>query len=281
MTSILTNNGAMVALQTLQSINNNLTDAQNHISTGKTIGSAKDNSAVWAISKVMESDVAGFNAVADSLALGEGTVDVALAGTEQISDILNDIKEKIVQATGENVDHTKIGNEITELGSQITQIISASQFNGANLLSGTTVDGTNTQLTVLSSLDRNPGGSGVTAANITVAALDFTTNLDIATDIDVSSATATNTSLTNIETMIQFVVDSGATLGAAASRIDDQQEFVSKLSNAMKAGIGALVDTDMEEASARLKALQTQQQLGVQALSIANSAPSTLQQLFR
>lgn len=280
MTSILTNNGAMVALQTLQSINNNLTDAQNQISTGKTIGSAKDNSAVWAISKVMESDVAGFNAVSDSLALGEGTVDVALAGVEQISDILNDIKEKVVTATGENVDHTKIGNEITQLTSQVTQIIAASQFNGTNLLNDSTVDGTNANLTVLSSLDRNAGGSGITAANITVAAQDFTTNLDLS-DVDVSDAATAEASLANIEVHIQTVVNSAATLGAAASRIEDQQMFVTKLSNAMKAGVGALVDTDMEEASARLKALQTQQQLGVQALSIANSAPQALQQLFR
>jgi flagellin len=280
MTSILTNNGAMVALQTLQSINNNLTDAQNQISTGKTIGSAKDNSAVWAISKVMESDVAGFNAVSDSLALGEGTVDVALAGVEQISEILNDIKEKVVTATGENVDHTKIGNEITQLTSQVTQIIAAAQFNGTNLLNDSTVDGTNANLTVLSSLDRNAGGSGVTAANITVAAQDFTTNLDLS-DVDVSDAATAEASLANIETHIQTVVNSAATLGAAASRIEDQQMFVTKLSNAMKAGVGALVDTDMEEASARLKALQTQQQLGVQALSIANSAPQALQQLFR
>lgn len=280
MTSILTNTGAMVALQTLQSINSNLTDAQNQISTGKTIASAKDNSAVWAISKVMESDVAGFNAVSDSLALGQGTVDVALAGVEQITDILNNIKEKVVTATGENVDHSKIADEITQLTSQVTQIISASQFNGTNLLAGTTVDGTNTQLTVLSSLDRAAGGGGVTPSNITIAAQDFATNLDLS-NIDVSDATLAESSLALIEAHIQTAVNSAASLGAAASRIEDQQMFVTKLSNAMKAGVGALVDTDMEEASARLKALQTQQQLGVQALSIANSAPQALQQLFR
>ncbi|MEO3477805.1 flagellin [Phaeobacter sp. CAU 1743] len=281
MTSILTNNGAMVALQTLQSINMNLTDAQNQISTGKTVGSAKDNSAVWAISKVMEADVSSLNAVSDSLALGEGTVDVALAGAEEIADILNDIREKVVTATGENVDHSKIADEITQLTSQVTQIINASQFNGTNLLKDATVDGTNSELTVLSSVDRNAGGSGVTASNITVAAQDFASNLDLSADIDVSDASAAQTSLAAIEAHIQTVVDSAAELGAAASRIEDQQQFVTKLSNSMKAGIGALVDTDMEEASARLKALQTQQQLGVQALSIANSAPQALQQLFR
>lgn len=278
MTSILTNNGAMVALQTLKTINMDLTDTQNAISTGKDIATASDNSAVWAISKVMESDVAGFNAVEDSLSLGESTTQVAIAGAEQITNILNDIKEKVVQATGENVDHAKIGSEISELTSQITQIISASQFNGANLLA-TDVDGNSgTQLTVLSSLDRS--GTTVTAANITVAGVDFESNLDLTT-IDVSDAATAEASLDDIETLIQTAVDGAATLGAGASRIEDQNLFVGKLKDAVTSGIGALVDTDMEEASARLKALQTQQQLGVQALSIANSAPSTLQQLFR
>ena len=104
MSSILTNNGAMVALQTLKSVNMSLDKTQNEISTGKSISGAKDNSAIWAISKVMESDVIGFQAVSDSLALGESTVAVALAGAEQITDILNQIKEKVVAATGENVD---------------------------------------------------------------------------------------------------------------------------------------------------------------------------------
>jgi len=129
MSSILTNNSAMTALQTLKSVNKDLSATQNAISTGKDVSSAKDNSSIWAISKVMESDVAGFKAVSDSLALGESTVAVASAGAEQITEILNQIKEKVVAATGENVDHTKLGNDVTELTNQVTSIINASQFN--------------------------------------------------------------------------------------------------------------------------------------------------------
>lgn len=274
MSSILTNNSAMVALQTLKSINKDLSQTQNAISTGKDIASAKDNSAIWAISKVMESDVAGFTAVADSLALGESTVAVASAGAEQITNILNDIKEKVVAATGENVDYTKLTADVTELTNQVTSIIGASQFNGFNLLND---DGN--ALTVLSSIDRDDTGA-VTAANITVASVDFTSNLDLS-DIDVSSAAAAETSITAIEAHIQTAVDGAAALGASASRISDQSEFVSKLTDAMKSGIGSLVDADMEAASAKLQALQTQQQLGVQALSIANQAPQTILSLFR
>mgnify|MGYP000135583003 CR=1 FL=1 len=274
MSSILTNNSAMVALQTLKSINKDLSQTQNAISTGKDISTAKDNSAIWAISKVMESDVAGFDAVADSLALGESTVAVASAGAEQITNLLNDMKEKVVAATGENVDYTKLAADVTELTNQITSIINASQFNGMNLLNDDGVD-----LTVLSSIDRDNAGV-VTASNITVTAIDFTSSLDL-TDVDVSDSTTAQASIAALEVHIQTAVDGAAALGASASRISDQREFVGKLTDAMKSGIGSLVDADMEAASAKLQALQTQQQLGVQALSIANQAPQTILSLFR
>ncbi|MAC81110.1 MAG: flagellin [Rhodobacteraceae bacterium] len=275
MSSILTNASALVALQTLKSIGSNLAKTQNMISTGLEIGSAKDNSAIWGISKVMESDVSGFKAVSDSLSLGESTVAVALAGAEQITEILNEMKEKVVAATGENVDHTKITADVDELKAQITSIIAASQFNGTNLLDSAG----NAGITVLSSLNRDAAGS-VTAANIPVASVDFEANLDLTT-IDVSSSTAADGSITAMETLIQTAVDGAAALGASAGRIEDQNEFVTKVMDAMKVGISALVDTDMEEASAKLQALQTQQQLGVQALSIANQAPQTILTLFR
>lgn len=274
MTSILTNNGAMVALQTLSSINSDLTDTQNQISTGKEVDTAKDNSAIWAISKVMESDVAGFEAVSDSLSLGESTVAVATAGAEQITDLLKEMKEKVVAATGENVDHSKLEADVNELKNQITSVIGASQFNGANLLNTAGDD-----ITVLSSLDRDASGT-VTASNITVASVDFEAGLTLS-DVDMTNATTAEASIDDIEALIQTAVDGAAALGASAARIERQNEFVNKVTDAMQSGIGSLVDTNMEEASARLKALQTQQQLGVQALTIANSAPETLQQLFR
>ena len=274
MSSILTNNSAMVALQTLKSINSNLAQTQSEISTGKSISSAKDNSAVWAISKVMESDVGGFNAISDSLALGEATVAVATAGAEQITDLLTQMKEKVVAATGENVDHAKITADVDELKSQITSVIAAAQFNGANLL-----DTAGGDVTILSSLDRDSGGT-VTASNITVASVDFEAGLDLTT-IDVSSSTNADTSLANMETLIQSAVDGAAALGASQKRLGDQSDFVSKLTDAMKSGIGALVDADMEEASARLQALQVQQQLGVQSLSIANQGAQSILSLFR
>lgn len=281
MTSILTNNGAMVALQTLSMVNNQLDETQNNVSTGKKVGSAKDNAAVWAISKTMESDIAGFSAIQESLDVGEATVAVASAGAEQIVDVLKDMKELAVSAQSENVDHDKIQNDIAKKAEQITAIITASQFNGANLLA-TDVDGNGaTELGVLASLDRVGPTGTPSPTEITVATVDFEANLDMSSLTTIADSATATTALGEIEAFLTTAIDGAADLGADASRLKDQGEFVSKLTDAMKLGVSAMTDTNMEEASARLKALQTQQQLAVQSLSIANQAPQTLQQLFR
>jgi flagellin len=281
MSSILTNNGAMVALQTLKSINSDLAKTQDMISTGKEIATAKDNSALWAISKVMESDVAGFKAISDSLSLGESTVAVASAGAEQIVEILRDMKELAVSAQSENVDFTKIQADMDEMAAQVASVIGASQFNGANLLASD-VDGNGaTSLTVLSSLDR-VGTAAPTATTISVDTVDFEADIDLAADLTaITDATTAATALGELETFLQTAIDGAAALGASAARLQDQNVFVGKLVDAMKSGIGTLVDANMEEASARLQALQVQQQLGVQSLSIANQAPQTILSLFR
>ncbi|MHA7887317.1 flagellin N-terminal helical domain-containing protein [Roseicyclus sp.] len=511
MSSILTNNSAMVALQTLKSVNSNLQKTQGEISTGKSVATARDNSAVWAISKVMESDVKGFKGIADSLSLGESTVAVARNAAETVTDLLTEIKGKVVAAQEENVDRAKIQTDIVALRDQISSVVNAAQFNGLNLVKGTD------DVNILSSLERSGDGT-VTAANITVARRDLTTtagtygngdslagnitssaasidstgaandleltfagsatdnlvvtlngttftqafDTDAATtvgalrsqinqagltgiaaggsgavlelantnsfdnfavswdsgstntvavtnngnsaddataatgtgnatlvyraeevvlsnaakvnegdsyritvngndydyiagkgenmadvarglktaidngaetgvstrvvqdattdewkvlvDYDGSDATAGATmslsdagqeggvasgglfgldnidattdagadaALDNIETLIQNSIDSAAAFGSAEGRIETQSNFVSKLMDSLKAGIGALVDADMEEASARLQALQVQQQLATQSLSIANQAPQNILALFR
>ncbi|UWQ58508.1 flagellin [Leisingera caerulea] len=269
MTSILTNNGAMVALQTLKTVNNNLEETQNQISTGKEVGKAKDNSAVWAISKSMESDIQAFEAVSDALDFGEATVAVASSGMEQIVETLKEMRELTVAGVSQNVDHNKIANDLAKKKEQIDSIISSASFNGANLLD---VSGA-TQLQVQGGLE---AGTDV----IAVAHIDATTSISdiLATTLDSTNAA---TVLTEIEAALSFAIDSAAQLGADANRLTDQNDFVSKLTDSLKSGVSTMSDTNMEEASARLKALQTQQQLAVQSLTIANQAPSTLQQLFR
>ncbi|AOZ70768.1 flagellin [Rhodobacter xanthinilyticus] len=518
MSSILTNTGAMVALQTLKGINSNLSTTQSEISTGKSVATAKDNAAVWAISKVMESDVKGFEGISDSLALGDSTVAVAQNASETITGLLTDMKGKIVAAQESNVDREKIQNDIVALRDQIKSVVGAAQFNGLNLVEGTD------DITILSSLDRQSNGN-VSASHITVARQDLTTSAgvagttalsgmttaDLGTITDAAGATVTATSaatgskaqiqfagtaadgnvytinlggntisytadvtggddddairdnlmgqinalgiegvtasagtnagelviantnafsdmelsiaqpasggtmnieelngetgltatsgtiaqraetidfsataavdegmtfkatvagqsfnyiagkgesmedvakglktaidsnapegvttqvqydsdsgvwslaiddatggrtlglnvttggtasgglfgldnidvttdagaeaaLDNIETMIQTATEAAASFGSVAGRIETQSSFITNLSDSMKAGIGSMVDADMEEASARLQALQTQQQLGIQALSIANQQPQNILSLFR
>jgi flagellin len=167
MSSILTNNSAMVALQTLKSVNKAMTETQSQISTGKRVASARDNSAVWAISKVMESDVKGFKAISESLSLGESTVAVAANAAETVTDLLKDMKGKIISANESNVDRNKLQADITALTDQIKSVVGAAQFNGLNLLSGTD------DVNVLSSLDRANDGT-VSSSDIVVRRQDLT-----------------------------------------------------------------------------------------------------------
>ena len=518
MSSILTNSSAMVALQTLKTINGNMNKVQSEISTGKTVATARDNAAVWSISKVMESDVKGFKGISDSLALGSSSLSVAREASEKIEGLLNNMKEKIVSAQSENVPREKLQTDIDALRNQIAGIVSGAQFSGLNLVSGTE------DVKFLASLDRSD--SGVSTSDITVARQDLsasngtlgvstgspqilagvavitgnitapvdsagtavtsitngansarlagaalaigasatlkingqtvtftndtgvimtaaesatrmisevnklglegvtavlngTANVDILSTrafeqvtvehvagfaaptiptagqgtvagsvatisqraetyvfggnavkdgdgytlnvggvaysyvagkgetvedvvrglkiaidagdvpglttkvgqsatgawqlhidnssdtsraiaassgtvngkasgglfgldaIDVTTVEGARAALSNIETMINRAIDAAAEFGSAQGRIDTQTSFVSSLTDAMTAGIGTLVDADMEEASARLQALQVQQQLGIQALSIANQQPQNLLALFR
>ena len=446
MSSILTNNSAMIALQTLKSVNTNLQKTQAEISTGKSVATARDNSAVWAISKVMESDVKGFKGIQESLSLGESTVALARNAAETVTDLLTDIKGKIVAAQEENVDRSKIQTEIDALTRQIGSVVGAAQFNGLNLIDGSSAS---EPVRVLASLDRdangnvsasyidigrrnlsttstaaaqvfgtgnlanaaaanaifqagtantvpddvafNPaspaaaiangasltftvgqvssgtsyevildainvnvqGGGSATAqrtfqyvANATDGTADVVRNLTaqinaffgaatnsaegysiaqgtgananqftitnaaggtggtigvqarvqtggtagssassgglgVLQTLDVVSDAGAASALTAIDGLIQQSIDAAASFGAAENRIETQSDFVGKLVDSFKSGIGTLVDADLEETSARLQALQVQQQLATQSLSIANQAPQNILALFR
>lgn len=281
MSSILTNNSAMVALQTLKSVNANLGKAQAEISTGKAVGNAKDNAAVWAIAKVMETDQSAFKTIQKNLNVADAVVATARAGAEQITDLLREMKDLAIGAANDAADFGKIQTDIAAKRAQITSIVAASQLNGINLLA-TDVNGTGgTSFSVLSSLDRVNGTVETDAVPITVNGVDFEADIAGATVTSINSRATAVTAIGEIEALIDIAIQGAADLGSAGKRIADQSNFVGKLSDSLKIGMGALVDADMEEASARLQALQTQQQLGIQALSIANQAPSAILSLFR
>lgn len=425
MSSILTNESAMVALQTLQGISKNLSLTQSEIATGKSVSSAKDNAAIWGISQVMQSDVDSMNAISQSLALGESTVAVGRQAAESVADLLNQMKEKAIAAQEDNVDRTKLQAELTSLRDQVAGIVGAAQFNGANLLSNQSTTAGEGTMQVLSAMKRSATGS-VTPDNISITKQDLTTNarsidatgtvtapgyttldatqsktqaitgiaagtafglsllgtdadastitpadythdnttntlmaaseltyvaregdtaqdvaqhlvnryntyatnnnldadvlsfqatstgltgtstvtdgtdtigfqvtsltstsnvigggLEELANIDISSATGAAAAVTQIEGLTQTAIKSAAQFGTSQNRLEIQREFIDKFSDSMTAGIGALVDADMEQSSARLQALQVQQQLATQALGIANRSPQSLLSLFR
>lgn len=224
MASILTNTSAMVALQNLRTINRNLTDTQNQIATGKKIATAKDNSAIWAVSKVLEADVNAFKAISDSLNLGDATVAVARQASETVSEILTELKGNIVAAQEENIDRSKIQDDIKAKVDQIKSIVSAAQFNGLSLVSGT--EG----ISILGSLERDSTGI-VTASDIDISRADLTTDAgtynsggtDLTPNVTLSNATVSNAANDAVITFAGTAADysaSTATLTVAGVQVD-------------------------------------------------------------
>jgi flagellin len=281
--SVNTNIGAMAALQSLNETQKGLAQVQSRINTGLAVSSTKDDSASYTIAQTLRSDVSGLKAVSSSLSRAKSVTDVAVAGTEQISDIVNQMKSKAVQASDAGISaesRTAINEDFKALRDQITTVVNASDFNGTNLLK--TGGGTVSALQSLKDSDTATAtwdpdslsvanqGLDLGGSVVTVAATDeINTQATAQTMIDTLTATQSNlnTSLSN--------------LGAASRNIDAQSTFTTKLSDVVEAGIGNLVDADLAKESAKLQALQVKQQLGVQALSIANQAPSSIVSLFR
>ena len=280
MSSILTNSSAMVALQTLRGINSSLAKTQDEISTGKAVGSAKDNAAIWSIAKVMDTDASSFKVIGDQLSVAESTLAVGVAGAEQIVGLLKDMKDLAAGAANDTADFDKVQDAIKAKSDQITAIIDGSQLNGIALLK-TDIGNGGATYDVLASLDRTSGTVATTAVSITVTGPDFEANVDAAGVTAVADKASALTAVGEIEALIDTAIEGAATLGAAASRVTDQKEFVGKLVDSLKNGISSMVDADMEAASAKLQALQVQQQLATQSLSIANQAPQNILSLFR
>ncbi|MAF58038.1 flagellin [Ponticaulis sp.] len=272
--SVNTNYGAMVALQQLNSTNMALSGTQERINTGLKVASAKDNGAIYAIAQGMRADLSGFGVVLDSLDRTGSTVDVAIAAGSAISDLLIDMKEKALAASDETLttaQRAAFSEDFKALRDQIDTIVSNAEFNGVNLINGSTAEITafadadgNSVITVQ---DENLSlGGGV----VTIAA---TASLDTATNASALVSTI-ETSLTNLNQAL-------ARLGTSSKALTIHSEFVTKLRDSLEKGVGQLVDADMAKESAKLQALQTKQQLGVQALSIANQAPQIINSLFQ
>jgi len=277
MTSINSNSGALTALQMLGGTVEQREVVQEDIATGKEVDTAKDNAALWAISQVMEVDVAGFAAVSGSLTLGEATASVAAVGAERMTDVLLEMKQLTIIAGSGAVDYGKIEAQMAQKTEQLNSIISSTQFNGVNLLK-TDIDGAgNSSLTIASSMDRT-GSSAANLATISVDSLNFegSTSFDINNRTAITDPASAQMALSEIEGFLNFAIEGAASLGASASKISSQNDFIGKLSDSMELGISAITDTNIEQASVRLATLNAQQQLGGLSLSIANASPLSL-----
>jgi flagellin len=268
--SILTNAGAQVALQSLNKINKGLDVSQTRVTTGLRVNGPKDDASSYTIAQRMRGAVAGNESVKIALANGESVVNTAVEAGKSISDLLTEMKAKVVQANQAGLDSSSrsaLQNDFDGLRTQIATIVASASFNSTNL-----IDASATTFTVLSTQE----GSTIT---VSAQKLD-TTTLGIQAS-DLTSSANASTALTAINSAISLVADKLAALGSAAKRIDVQTEFTGKLTDILKQGIGNLVDADLADESANLQSLQIRQQLGTQALSIANQRPSSILSLFR
>ncbi len=315
MTSILTNAGAISALSTLRSLNSEMENTQGRISSGLKVADAKDNAAYWSIATTMRSDNKALSTVQDALGLGAATTDVASTALKSSISVVDEIKAKITAASEPGVDKDKIQKEVKQLQDQLRSVAKSASFSGENWVyhDDKNVAGTesivgsfnrdtngNVSLTTLdfntskSSLikvdstgaDVTSVGGGLLSSNIeyiNASGTTATTGFSVLT-LDVTglnTAAKLDEALKAVDTVLQDMTDAAADVGSVTKRIDMQNDFVADLMASIKTGVGKLVDADMNEESTRLKALQTQQQLGIQALSIANTSSQNIMSLFR
>ncbi|MUO81903.1 flagellin [Agrobacterium vitis] len=319
MTSLMTNTAAISALSTLRSISDDMNSTQNRVSSGYKVENASDNAAYWSIATTMRSDNKALGAVEDAIGLGAAKTDTAYTGMESAIDVVTDIKAKLVAAREPGVDKEKINKELVELKNQLGSVAKSASFNGENWLydnsetTGTTqemvgsfVRGSDGNVSIKtisfdttnSILINDEAAAGGLLTKDTLATYAYGTTTTTASYYLISSvagdATSNEVTLTSsttddeidgmvasVDKMLSNMTDAAATIGATTSRLKLQDSFIKDLSDTIDTGVGRLVDADMNEESTKLKALQTQQQLGIQSLSIANSNSENVLSLFK
>ena len=269
--SINTNSGAMIALQNLNATNSELNVTQQRINTGKKVGNAKDNGAIWAMAKNQSTTANSLNAVKDSLQRGQSTIDVALAAGDTVTDLLGKMKEKALAASDTSLNTSSFNalvSDFTSLRDQITKAVTNAKFNGVSI-----ADGTTAKLAFLANAD----GSQFTVAAKTMSLV----GLGLSAGSSFATAALAKTMIGTIDKAMGTATNKLASLGTSSTGLDTHLTFVGKLQDSLDAGVGNLVDADLAKESAKLQSLQTKQQLGIQALSIANQSTGSILSLFR
>jgi len=276
--SVNTNVNAMQALTNLASSQMDPATTQTRINTGLKVASAKDNGAIWAIAQNQRATSGSLDAVKESLQRGSSTVDVALSAGQSVSDLLLQMKQKSLAASDVTLDNNSrvaLNDDFKSLRDQIQKAVDNAVFNGANMIKSTASSAT----TVMALA--NADGT----QQITVQAQDLSLGGAAMGGITATASIGTQTMATamiaTVNTAITQVSSALSKLGTGSKALQSHLSFVSKLQDTIDAGVGNLVDADLAKESAKLQALQTKQQLGVQALSIANQSSSILLGLFR
>lgn len=273
--SVNTNASAMASLQHLTKTNDALERTQERVASGLKIENAGDNAAIFAVAQNMRGDVKALSVVKTSLDRAASIGDTALAAAETISDLLIQLREKATSASDTSLDagdRSAYNNDFVNIRAQIQEIVAAAEFDGVNLLDGSNPNGVE--------FIADPDGSDT----LTLVAEDLSLGgavLTLTTSADLSSATAAQAALSAIQSSLSNLNGSLSRIGSSTQQIENHGVFVTKLQDSLTAGVGALVDADLAQESALLQSLQVKQQLGVQSLSIANSAPATILSLFQ
>ena len=316
MSSILTNSSAMTALNSLRNVNRSLAETQTRISTGLAIRSGKENSAYFSISNTMAGDSGMYKSINEGLTLTKNSIATARLGAEQIVDLAKDFSERLAFAQGETVEWDEVKKELQELKARVDTTINQSTFNGDSLVTGTDTrtvvtgvsrDGGSFSVTTISFQEQDmattvsdemtyaiaafdaamagvTAGDAAGAANFAdeIAGTAFTGTVDVDAGAGgETAATKKQYALKLAEFALQNAIDGSTNLGIAEKSVELQKDFLSNLTDQIDEGVGAMVDANMEEEAAKLQALQVQQQLSTQALSIANQAPQQLMSLFK
>jgi flagellin len=274
MISVNTNTGAMVAMQTMNQTDRDLAKAQNAISTGLKVATAKDNGAIWAIANKMKSDVGAYDRVRESTDRAASILDTGIAAGESIMELLNEMKGKALAASQTGLSasaQAALAADFAQLRDQITSIGANASFDGANMISATPASAI--------SLGDAAGGNTITVAGTSLALGGAT--ITVTAGSVLTSAGAATTALGLVNASIDLLGTQLATWGAGAKRLEVHKTFIGKLQDALTNGIGSIADADLAKESAKLQALQTKSQLGIQALSIANSSSQSALSLFR
>jgi len=272
--SVHTNAAALTALQNLNKTTQDLQQVQDRINTGLAIGSAKDNAAVWAIAQGQRADIGSLGAVKMSLDRATSIADVASTAGQTISDLLVQMKEKVTAAMDPSIDtasRNALDSDFKSILRQITQVVSNANFDGANLL-----DGSVNQIKFIANAQAN-GFITLSSQNLSLGG----TIITVPSTASLTTVTFATAVLAQLTTSISNTNQALGNLGSQSKQISNHSDFVQKLTDQLTTGVGNLVDADLAKESARLQALQVQQQLGTQALSIANSAPQVILSLFR